>query len=133
MSDTPLKSDETPKPPRLTVKQQQFVEAVVTGMPNKQAVVAAGYNVKSPQVAKDLAHTLMNNPKVQVAITARIKEKFPDVEGDAAEFLVNTMKDPEEGTAARLKALELLAKFFGWNAPTKHASVSVQGQFKLPE
>lgn len=121
--------------PKLTVKQQKFVAASMQGMSGKDAVIAAGYNVTTPNSAESLASTMLANPKIQNALSHAIQEEFPNVPQLAARRLVNILIDDESRPGDVIKTVELLAKVCGWQAPSQHASLNVtlREKFKLPE
>ena len=119
----------------LTGKQKRFVAAYSQGASGKDAVVQAGYNVTSGESAAALATTMLNNPKIQNALDAAIQAQFPNVPQLAAQRLVNILIDDESRPNDIIKAIELLSKVCGWQAPSKHASLNVtlREKFKLPE
>lgn len=128
-------SEDLKDKPKLTVKQQKFVAAHTQGMSAKDAVVAAGYNVTTDQSARSLGTIMLANPKIQNALAAAIQEEFPNVPQLAARRLVNVLIDDTTRPAEVLKAIEVLSKICGWQAPSQHASLNVtlRDKFKLPE
>jgi phage terminase small subunit len=120
---------------RLTSKQQRFVAAYSSGMSGQEAVIEAGYNVSSTESAKSLATTMLSNDKIQNALAEAIHRQFPNVPDLAASTLVDILINPEQRASDKLKAIELLAKVCGWQAPSKHANLNVtlREKFKLPE
>jgi hypothetical protein len=120
---------------RLTSKQQRFVAAYSSGMSGQEAVIEAGYNVSSTESAKSLATTMLSNDKIQNALAEAIHRQFPNVPDLAANTLVDILINPEQRASDKLKAIELLAKVCGWQAPSKHANLNVtlREKFKLPE
>jgi len=120
---------------RLTSKQQRFVAAYSSGMSGQEAVIEAGYNVSSTESAKSLATTMLSNDKIQNALAEAIHRQFPNVPDLAANTLVDILINPEQRASDKLKAIELLAKICGWQAPSKHANLNVtlREKFKLPE
>jgi len=123
------------KPERLTPKQQRFVAATAQGISGKDAVIAAGYNVTTDSSAESLASKMLAQPKIQNALSASITRQFPNVPDMAANTLVDILINPEGRAGDKLKAIELLCRICGWQAPSQHASlnVSVSEKFKLPE
>lgn len=123
------------KKPRLTPKQQRFVAATAQGMSASDAVVAAGYNVTTSGSAEALGSRMLAQPKIQNALSTAITRQFPNVPDMAANTLVDILINPEGRAGDKLKAIELLCKICGWQAPSAHASfnVSVTDKFKLPE
>lgn len=119
----------------LTSKQKRFVASYSQGTSAKDAVIEAGYNVTTDKSAKVLASKLLNNEKVQNALDAAIQEQFPNVPQLAAQRLVNILIDDQSRPNDIIKAIELLSKVCGWQAPSKHASLNVtlREKFKLPE
>lgn len=128
-------SEDLKNKPKLTVKQQKFVAASLQGMPAKEAVVAAGYNVTNTRSAESLGSLMLANPKIQNALATAIEEEFPNVPTLAARRLINILVDDTSRPADILKTIELLSKVCGWQAPSKHASLNVtlREKFKLPE
>jgi phage terminase small subunit len=120
---------------KLTGKQQRFVAAYSTGMSGKDAVVEAGYNVTTDDSAKALASKLINSDKIQNALSESLHKRYPNIPNMAADTLVDILINPEQRASDKLKAIELLAKVCGWQAPSKHANLNVtlREKFKLPE
>lgn len=114
-------SDENKK---LTVKEQKFVAAVVSGHADtaKDAVVLAGYNAK-PANVQHMASQLLAKPHIGNALTRAIAEKFPDLPAKGAALLNQILEDPLAKYETKLKALDYMMKLYGWNAPTKHMSL----------
>lgn len=123
------------KKDKLTPKQQRFVAAVSTGIPAKEAVIQAGYKVTSDASASSLATTMLNSEKIQNALAIAIEIDYPNVTKRTAQTIMEVLDNPDVRPADKLKAVEILIKVCGWQAPTKHASVnvSVRDKFKLPE
>lgn len=123
------------KKDKLTPKQQRFVAAVSTGIPAKEAVIQAGYKVTSDASASSLATTMLNSEKIQNALALAIEIDYPNVTKRTAQTIMEVLDNPDVRPADKLKAVEILIKVCGWQAPTKHASVnvSVRDKFKLPE
>lgn len=130
-----MSEDLKDKKPKLTVKQQKFVAASLQGMPAKDAVIAAGYNVSSTRSAESLGSLMLGNPKIQNALAHAIQDEFPNVPQLAARRLVNILIDDTSRPSDIIKTVELLAKVCGWQAPSQHASLNVtlRDKFKLPE
>lgn len=108
---------------KLTVKEQKFVATLVSGNSETatQAVVDAGYNITNPKSASNMANQILKRPRIQNALAKAIEKKFPDIPGLGAEVLYNMLRDENESSMVKLKALEYLMKLFGWQSPTKHA------------
>lgn len=119
----------------LTGKQKRFVAAYSQGASGKEAVIQAGYNVTTDDSAKTMASRLLNSEKIQNALDAAIQQQFPNVPQLAAQRLVNILVDDQSRPTDIIKAIELLSKVCGWQAPTKSASLNVtlREKFKLPE
>lgn len=130
-----MSEDLNEKKPRLTPKQQRFVAATSQGMSASDAVIAAGYNVSTRNSAEALGSMMLAQPKIQNALSASIQRQFPNVPDMAANTLVDILINPEGRPGDKLKAIELLCRICGWQAPSAHASlnVSVSDKFKLPE
>jgi hypothetical protein len=118
---------------KLTVRQRKFVHEVMKpGMSHTDAVIAAGYSPANKSSASQLAHDTLNSSKVQAAISEILAEKYPDIGSDAAKVLSDILHDCQASNGDKMKAIELLAKFFGWNSPTKHQRLNAHVQYKLP-
>jgi hypothetical protein len=78
---------------------------------------------------------MLSNDKIQNALAEAIHRQFPNVPDLAANTLVDILINPEQRASDKLKAIELLAKVCGWQAPSKHANLNVtlREKFKLPE
>lgn len=123
------------KKDKLTPKQQRFVAAVATGMPGKDAIIEAGYAVSNDNSAKAMAHNMLTNDKIQNALAHAINIDLPNITRTTVDTIMTVLNNPESRDSDKLKAVEILIKVCGWQAPTKHASVnvSVRDKFKLPE
>ncbi len=108
---------------KLTVKEQKFVATLVSGNSDSAmaAVVDAGYNASTPKSASNMANKIMKRPHIQNALARAIEKKFPDIPGLGAQVVYDILQSPEEPSAMKLKALDMLIKIFGWQAPSKHA------------
>jgi phage terminase small subunit len=124
-------SDE--KKEKLTVKEAKFVQALVSGQADtaREALDLAGYNPTTERSAKVMAVTIMKRPRIQAAFNEAIKAEFPDVGRDAVRTVIDIMMNDMNHPAVRLKAVEVLAKHLGWNAPTKSASLNVKAEAQL--
>jgi phage terminase small subunit len=123
------------KPKKLTPKQERFVRIMAEGKKNAtDAVIEAGYNVANRPSAQQLGTQMMNTPHIRSKITELIELEFPDITHKSAETLYKILMNPESRDETKIKVVELIAKFFGWHAPQKHASiqVSVKDRLKLP-
>ena len=122
---------------KLKPKHKKFVMALTNDKATNpvNAVVAAGFS-PHPTSAAIQASRLLAKPQVVAAITEVIAEKYPDVGEDCTRVLAQMINDPERADATRLKAIELMSKFLGWNAPTKHDTrklvVNVDDKYRLP-
>ncbi len=124
-------SDDKPLNPR----QELFVKNMAKGTSATQAIINAGYNVSTRDSANRMGSRLMSQPSIKNALAAALDKRFPDLPNEAADTIHSIMTDASQPAAIKLKAIEVLAKIFGWHAPTKHAQInySVQEKFKLPE
>lgn len=121
----------------LTVKEQKFVQALVSGHSNtaKEALVDAGYNVTTEGSAKTLSHRMLKKPHIQNALAAEVAKRFPDIPGVGADVLYKMLTSEQTSDQTKLKALEYLMKLFGWQAPTRHLSLNANvgaDAFALP-
>lgn len=125
-------SDETPK---LTVRRKRFVKEVAAGKTQTEAIIAAGYRPVHPNSAATMGSRLMKDAGVQLALAQEMEKHYPDTSQKAAERLHKILVDENLPPMVTLKTIELLAKLFGWQAPTKSARLNVQvtDQWKLPE
>lgn len=118
---------------KLTIRQRKLVHEIMKpGMSGQQAVINAGYQPKDEKSARSIAEVTLHRPRVQQAIAEILAEKYPDVGNDAAGVLRDILHDVAATHSEKMKAIELLAKFFGWNAPTKHQRLNANIRYKLP-
>ncbi len=119
----------------LSIKEQKFVRAITQGANQSEAVRLAGYNPSTPQSAASMANTIMKRERVQHALALAIEEEFPEIAKTGGRILHEILVSPASAPMEKIKALEVLMKIFGWQAPTKsaHLNVNVQDTFKLPE
>lgn len=119
----------------LKPKEKMFVQEVLRGASNADAVVAAGYKPSTPESKRNMGYAVSKRPHVQNALQKAIEERYPDLPKAAADTIFGIITDPSASPAMRLKAIEVLAKVFGWNAATKHQELiyNVSETFKLPE
>jgi len=124
------------KEARLSIRQQRFVRGVMQPSTSPaEAVIQAGYDVKDKGSAQSLAVNMMKSPRIQKAITEVLDELYPNSGNDSIRVLREIINSPAEKTADRIKAIETIAKFQGWNAPTKHQSLSAKldmSKYQLP-
>ena len=129
-------SDETPKrSKRLTPKQQAFVRATLQPHVTHTDAYQQVYGQQNREIATKNANQLLAKPHVQRHIAEVIADKWPSVADDCMEVLRGYLMDPEMAPAIKLKSMELLTKFHGWQAPNKsmhlHAKVDAK-KYKLP-
>ena len=74
------------KKDKLTPKQQRFVAAVSTGMSGKGAVIEAGYAVSNDNSAKAMAHNMLTNDKIQLALAHAISIDLPNITRTRVEY-----------------------------------------------
>jgi phage terminase small subunit len=118
---------------KCTIRQRKFIEEVMKpDMSHTQAIINAGYKPANANSAHVLAHDTLSSRNVQAAISEILKERYPDIGNDAAKVLNNILLDSEASNGDKMKAIELLAKFFGWHAPTKHQRLNASIKYKLP-
>lgn len=127
-----MSDDKTKK--ELSVREERFVQEVASGKSGAEAARAAGYS-QTKGVAALAAHRLMNREHVQNRLQEVIATEYPNVTRLAAERLFGIINDSQAAPATHMKAIELLMKIFGWEAPKKsaHLRVDVDEKFKLPE
>lgn len=130
-------SDESKKDEKLNHREKKVVEALSSGAAKtaQEALLMADYNPSNKNSLRVMAQKVMGRPRVQNALDAAIKARYANHGEIAAETVMELMQDTTQSPMVRLKAVELLAKFLGWNAPTKHASVNVslKDDLALPE
>ena len=121
------------KKKRLTVKEQKFVKAVLEpDMSQAKAVVKAGYKTTKLNATK-MGSQMMAKPHIAKAIAQVIDEEFPEAGNRAVQVLREILNDEESSPMVRMKAIEMLGKFKGWQAPTKSMSIKADlGKYKLP-
>ena len=114
MSETPKKKKKLP------LRQRLFVAEVLNNPLATQAeCYKKVYQNPNDGTAKVNSTRIMARPEVQEHITEVLARLYPDLTSNAGSVLHEMITDPERNDSIRLKALELLAKFQGWAAPTK--------------
>jgi phage terminase small subunit len=142
----------------LPVKQQKFVHEKVCGKTDAQAIIDAGYDVKSTHVANVMGQQLLSKPAVRTAISTMVEEQYPHMKKLATLALERILKgtttqpidiicphcqkessheiemiDASKDSAV-LKAIDTLCKITGDFAPSKSAKlVANLDKYKLPE
>lgn len=130
----PTENDNKPK--SLTVKQQKFARGISQGKTRSEAVVDAGYNVSSKHNARIMGYQMMQKPHITNAVQAYIETEMPNLPGTAAQVLYEILLSPDSRPSDRIKAIEMLAKICGWNAPSKSVNINTKvesDKWKLPE
>lgn len=139
---------------QLTPKQQKFVLAKAEGQTNAQAAITAGYNMVKT-TADRMGQYVMESRRVATALSEVIDEAFPDVRKKAAKILDRMLTPdtrelpcscpqcghnfsvpvelPQVANKDQLKAIELLAKLYGWNAPAKQQTLVAKVNYTLPK
>jgi hypothetical protein len=118
----------------LSIKQERLVRGV-TATPMKKAVdivKEAGYNVKDDRSAQATYRKVLASPKVQKAIAEIFDDMYSDAGADSVRVLKQIINDPKEKPLTKIKAIETIAKFLGWNAPQKHQSLTAKVDYTLP-
>lgn len=98
---------------KLTPKQRAFVEHYINnGGKGTEAAKAAGYSTKYKTNCKNVAHKLLKDPHVVMAIQAHKRRAVGQIatKEDLKEFWTEVMKDDRAELKDRLKASELLGK-----------------------
>lgn len=106
------------KKKQLPLKQRLFVAEVLNNptATQKECYQKVYGAVASPDSSSS---RVLARPEVQEHITEVLARLYPDLTSNAGSILQEMITDPNRNDAIRLKALELLAKFQGWAAPTK--------------
>lgn len=122
------------KKKRLTPKQAKFVAAALEpGVSQKDAVKKAGYLVKSDRNARVMAAKLMNNTAVQKRMDELISEEYPEAGNEAISVLRAILRDDTLPPKTRMEAIDRLARYKGWAAPTKSLNIKANvDKYKLP-
>jgi hypothetical protein len=126
-----------PKKKPLPLKQRLLVAEVLanpgaTQTECYQKVYGGEMKVTS---ARDAASHVLARPEVREHITEVLAKLYPDLTSTAGTVLYEMVTDINKPDAIRLKALELLAKFQGWAAPTKvdkRILTADMSKYKLP-
>ncbi len=122
---------------RPNVRQKKLVKELVNNPTQTQGqAYAKVYGVTNLEVASDRASRVLAKPHVQEHIRDVIDREYPQMAGTCArvleEFLTNDMLSPQ----VRMKAIEMLAKFYGWAAPTESRNLKLTANLdkvrKLP-
>jgi hypothetical protein len=131
MSETPKKKKKT-----LPLRQRMFVAEVLNN-PGKTQTEC--YKKIYPNAADNTATVastrIMARPEAKEHITEVLARLYPDLTSNVGSVLYEMITDPEKNDATRLKAIELLAKFQGWAAPTKvdkRILTADMSKYKLP-
>lgn len=101
----------------LTAKQEKFVQNILEGMSQAEAYRTAYPNQRmSDKTVWETASKLMNNPKV----ITRLKELRDKIASESImtaqermEWLTRLVKNEEEGTNEKLKAIDIMNKMSG--------------------
>ena len=91
-----------------------------------------GDNAEYPASAASMA---LNKPHVQEHIDALIERIAPNIADTGITYLNELLSDPDKPDSIKLKALDMLSKWKGWNAPTKinkRVLTADLGKYKLP-
>ena len=101
----------------LTAKQEKFVQNVIAGMSQADAYRAAYPNQKmSDKTVWETASKLMNNPKVITRLN-ELRDKLASESIMSAqermEWLTKLVKNEEEGTNEKLKAIDIMNRMSG--------------------
>jgi hypothetical protein len=120
---------------KLTVKEMKVVEALASGAAktNEEALLMADYHPTTPKSLTNMAHEVMSRPRVQSALQDAIKERYATIAQETGDTFYEIMTDRNNRPMERLKAAELIAKYMNWEPASKHASINLKGDFKLPE
>lgn len=103
---------------KLTLKQQKFVENYAQSGNGAESARLAGY---SATVAKVQAHENLTKPNVKSALAEKRAEISAE-NADKREFFIShleTLAKTAQKEADQLRAVEMLMKAQGWNAPDK--------------
>lgn len=103
----------------LTDKQRRFCEEYVVDWNATQAAIRAGY---SENTAKEMGYENLTKPHIAQYIE-ECKTKTAELAGVSAlknmQILVKIAENEEEPTNSRIKAVEVLNKMKGFDAPEK--------------
>lgn len=121
---------------RLSTTEKLFVKTLVEnpGMTQTDAMLAVRPEM-SRTVANSTAYQTLQKPRVQQHINDVIAAKYPDFAEYAFEKLKSFIDDPEVRVADKLKALEMIAGYQGWKAPTERRNLNLKAdlsKYKLP-
>jgi len=132
-----LKDEQKPIPKlkKPNVKQQQFVKELLKPGATQASAYQVTYGVENKQVAAVAASALVHHPVVARHIADVLAEQYPEAAEDCTRTLREFIQDPNLRPSERMKAMELLTKFLGWQQPTKsltlHAKVDAS-KYRLP-
>lgn len=113
----------------LTAKQEKFVQNIIEGMSQADAYRAAYPNQRmSDKTVWETASKLMNNPKV----VTRLKELRDKIASESImtaqermEWLTRLVKNQDEDTTDKLKAIDILNRMSGEYVTKIDGSLSV--------
>jgi hypothetical protein len=114
MSDTPKKKKKLP------LRQRMFVAEVLNNPSATQTdCYKKIYGPVKTETANSCSARILARPEAKEHITEVLAKLYPDLTSTAGTVLYEMVTDINKPDSIRLKALELLAKFQGWQAPTK--------------
>ncbi len=101
----------------LTAKQEKFVQGIIEGKSQADAYRSA-YSTKnmSDKTIWEAASTLMRDPKVSTRVTelrSQLMRASIMSAQERMEWLTNLIKNEEEGTNEKLKAIDIMNKMQG--------------------
>lgn len=115
----------------LSRKRAVFVSEYLVDMNASAAAVRAGY---SPAVSKQMANKLMADSRVRNAIDKALSQRSRDNAADANR-IIDTLKemafDPQCPYAAKLKAIEMLGKYYGMFSEKVQVDTTIR--IEMPE
>lgn len=113
----------------LTIKEQKFVAARISGKTNREAFREAGYSINKKQLVNDVSASMINTrPNVQAAIDAGLAKAGLTPEY-AIEQLAKIVEQDDEMGAKRLAIKDVL-ELHGWNKADKpQVHVKIEGDF----
>ena len=117
-------------------KQRLFVKEVLS---NPGQTITESYQKIYPNssynTARQEGSAMLRRPHVAQHINEVLAERYPDLASSSANFMTSALADPNVNINAKLKIIDMFARYLGWAAPVKNQSVTATvdlTKFKLP-
>ncbi len=121
------------KKDKLTMKQKRTaLDHVVNNIPIGKAV-ARNYDTSSTKSAQVIGNRLLSSPKFQNFLQVELYKQYPDSRATRFKVLHEILENERARPGERMKAIEIVNKMVGDQAPTRHERAEVKVSLpKLP-